>query len=171
MEPVQQRATNKGTGAAFLCGKAERVRIVQPWKEMTWAISSNLWRESVKKMKLGCFQRCPVKSTRDNGHKLKHCMISEHLETHFASESDKALAQIAQRFDRVFLLKELQKLLKHSPGQPGWPYLRRGIGPVTSRGLFQPQQFCHFVILWQCPTWRGHIHREAEGSEEKFYHW
>lgn len=67
MEPVQQRATNKGTGAAFLCGKAERVRIVQPWKEMTWAISSNLWRESVKKMKLGCFQRCPVRAQETMG--------------------------------------------------------------------------------------------------------
>lgn len=53
-----------------------------------------------------------IQSTRGNGHKLKY---SEHQETLLHSESNQALASVAQGGCRVSILQDIQNLSGHGP--------------------------------------------------------
>lgn len=85
--------------------------------------------------------------TRDSGQTERQEFLSEHQDMGFLhGESDQSLSQVVQRTCGASTLGHIGKLAGHSPGQlaPAGPI---SAGRVTSRGPFQPQQFCYTVIL------------------------
>lgn len=64
----------------------------------------------------------------------------------FTVRGDGALVQVTKRGHGVSVLGEIQKLSGNAPAQhtysgPAWA---EGLDQITSRGAFQPQQFCDF---------------------------
>jgi len=57
--------------------------------------------------------------TRGNGHKLKQEVPSEHQGTLFHCKGNLALSRVAQGGCADSVLGDTQKMLGHSPGQPG----------------------------------------------------
>jgi len=80
-----------------------------------------------KYLKGGCkedgardFSVVPSGRTRGNGHKLEHRRFHLNMrKPFFTVEGDQGLERITQRGCRVYILRDIQKLSGHIPGQPG----------------------------------------------------
>lgn len=82
------------------------------------SMCTTIWREAVTKAELYSVQWCWQDQRKWTQIKIQE-ILSKHQEKRFYSEGDQALAQMAQRDCRVFILGYIQK----SPGHAGsrWP--------------------------------------------------
>ncbi|KAK4832492.1 hypothetical protein QYF61_023539 [Mycteria americana] len=105
--PVLKHKNDERLGASLLWVEAERAEIVQPGDEKARGDLISVCKyltEIVKNMKPDSLKRCPVNSTRGNGHKLKY---------------RKTLEQVIQRDCGVSILGDIKnRTVQHVLGDP-----------------------------------------------------
>lgn len=147
LERVQQRATKMLKEEHLSYGKA-------------WELTVQLWE---RKAQRGCeknedwlFSVVPSDRMGGNRHNLKeHNKFNMNIRKHFF------IAWVSTGTDCP------EKLWSHSPSISSkawtWPWafifkcicLSRGLDHMDSEGPFQPQPFCHYVILWNIGVCEG----------------
>ncbi|KAK4829773.1 hypothetical protein QYF61_006572 [Mycteria americana] len=128
LERVQQRATKTTRGLDHLTYE-ERLR--------------ELGLEGVKRVEPGSFQWCPVTGPRQWAQPETQEVPSEHQETLFYCEGDRALAQVAQKSGGVSILGGIQRLsqnhrITESQNRIGWKRPLRSSSPTVNLTLPRP---------------------------------
>lgn len=154
---VLQRATNmiKGTEASLWRGKAQRAVTVQSGKEKAQEDPINVYKYLNRVSKRTCsvlLSVVPSDSTRGNGNRQE--VSSRHQETPFRGEGYWALAQILRDLHHWRYWKVVWTWFLTISSR--WPCMKRGIGPMISRGPFQTQPFCDITLTSR--SWWPQLH-------------
>lgn len=157
--PAKGQKDGERTEASVWGGKAERAVTAQSGEEKAQEDPINVYKylnRMSKRTGSVFFSVVPSDRTRGNGNGQE--VSSGHQETLLHGEGYWALAQVLREVVQSSSLETLKSGMDTVLDNQLQVAMKRGIGRMTSRGPFQPQQFCDIIIL-PSRSWWTQLHQ------------